>query len=378
VRANSNSLQAAVQLNFINTASMQVSVSAGSTGNANIAFTSLGNTTITSVSINADQNNYNPAGLAGTTELRITPSNGAYKLTGLTAQTDGTQILIVNNSDEHLLWLEHENTSSTAANRFSLPSKFPAFLMPKDSIRLLYNGTSSRWVVIEWESQGQGMGLTFLTDFIEGVTAGLTSTISGTGASVQTSAYLMNATEKPCGITQIDSGTTSTGRSTLGNGFVAQWLPTYGAALHVSRLAIETTNSGTETFNVWTGFADVGAGSAANTVAWRNDWSGSASLWYATSVAGGTTTANTTNSPTPDNNYIWLGVYMSPTWNRAHFFYSTDSTSFVVANTMTSGLPSSTQPVSWSAASIIKRAGTGQRNVTVDLAGHRFEGGARG
>ena len=42
VRANSESTQNAVALNFINTSSISVTVAAGSTGNANISFASSG------------------------------------------------------------------------------------------------------------------------------------------------------------------------------------------------------------------------------------------------------------------------------------------------------------------------------------------------
>lgn len=376
VYANSGSLQTSTRLNFVNTSTVTVTVAAGSAGNANVSFTASGGSKVTTVTPSADQNNYNPAGLAGTTELRINPS-ASIKLTGLAALDDGWQITITNSSTDYLLWLEHENTNSTAANRFALPLKCPAFLMPSDSITLLYNGTNSRWNVVEWSSQGEGMGLTYMDDLIGGVLGGMTSTVSGTGASVQSGAlYLLNATEKPMGGTQLDTGTTATGRATLGAATTAQIVPTTGACLHVSRLAVEAAVSGTETYNVFTGFADtVGTGAANNAVTWRYGWSGSAATWYQSVYANGTETSSTTNSPTADTNYNWFVIFINPAWTRADFIYSTDSVSFTLAGSQTTGLPSSTQYASWAAASIVKSVGTTQRNCTIDLAGYRYDGG---
>ena len=375
IYANSGSLQTASRLNFINTATVTVTVEAGSAGNANVSFSASGGSKVTTVTPSADQNNYNPSGLTGTTELRVNPS-ASIKLTGLVAQTDGTQVTITNTSTDYLLWLEHENTSSTAANRFVLPLKCPAFLMPSDSITLLYNGTNSRWNVVEWSGQGEGMGLTYMDDFMSGLLGGMTGSVSGTGASVQASSYLVNGTEKPMGVTQLDTGTTAIGRATLGSSATAQIVPTTGACLHVSRLAIEAAVSGTETYNVFTGFADsVGNGAANNAVTWRYGWSGSAATWYQSVYANGTETNSTTNSPAADTNYNWFVIFINPGWTRADFIYSTDSVSFTLSGSQTTGLPDSTQYASWAAASIVKSVGTTQRNVSIDLTGYRYDGG---
>lgn len=375
VYANSGSLQAASRLNFINTSSVTVSVVAGSTGNANVSFTASGGSKVTTVTPSTDQNNYNPAGLAGTTDLRVNNS-ASIKITGLAAQSDGTQITITNASTDYLLWLEHENTSSTAANRFVLPDRLPAFLMPGDAIGLLYNGTTSRWNVFEWGARGAGLGLTFLTDFIESTVGGLSTTLSGSGASSQASSYLANATELPIGLTQLDTGVISTGRAVLGNAGTTQIVPGVGAALHVARLAIEAAVSATETYTIYTGFNDaITTSTPTNSIAWKYTWDGSTQgLWYQSAFAGGTETNSTTNSPTPDTNYNWFVIFCNPGWTRADFITSADSKSFTFCNSLSTGLPSSSQPVSWVAGSIIKTVGTTQRNVSIDLVGYRVDG----
>lgn len=376
VYANSGSLQAASRLNFNNTGSVTVTVSAGSAGNANISFSASGGggASVITVTPSTNQDNYNPAGLSGATEMRVN-ATATLKFTGLTAQPDGTEITIMNMSTDYLLWLENENTASTAANRFTLPNAFPAFLMPEDAIKLAYNALISRWVVVEWGMKGSAMGLQFFTDFLEGTTGATTSTVSGTGASSQVSTFLVNATEKPVGVTQIDTGTTTTGRATLGNAGTAQIVPTTGAALHVARVVPETAPSAAETFQLFTGFIDSSGGTATDGVTWNLRWTGSVSEWSQDRFAGGTATRTNTGSPAVSiTAYVWLGIFINPTWTRADFFYSTDSVSFTVASSPTTGFPNNTQYTAWAALSMIKSAGTTQRNSNVDLAGFRFDG----
>ena len=53
---------------------------------------------------------------------------------------------------------------------------------------------------------------------------------------------------------------------------------------------------------------------------WSTDntrWNGSAAEWSQDRFAATTATRTTTGSPTPDNNYIWLVVFVNPGWTRA-------------------------------------------------------------
>lgn len=372
VYANSGSLQAASRLNFNNSSSVTVSVTAGSVGNSNVSFAVSTGGSIVTVTPSASQIDYNPAGLSSAAELRINPS-ATIVLNTLQAQTDGFQLLITNASTDYLIILPHEYPSGTAANRFKLPKTFPAFLMPGDSIKLVYNGTYSRWIVQSWASQGQAMGLTYFTDFTEGTTSGTTSTVSGTGAATQVSTYLVNATEKPIGVTQLTTGTTSTGRATLGNAGTAQIVPTTGAALHVARLAIESTVTAAQTFQVFTGFIDSSAGTPTDGVVWNNRWTGTVAEWSMDRFAAGTAT-RTTSGFTPDNNYNWFIIFINPSWTRADYITSLDGVNFSIYGSPTTGFPSSTQYTAWVAASMIKSVGTTARSTTIDFAGYRVDG----
>jgi hypothetical protein len=339
---------------------------------------------IHSVAPSTNQNDYDAGSLADLINckgLRL-GITATIKLTGLAATYDGHEIVLANTSTDYLLILESQSTSSTAANRFDLPNGFPFFLMPSDRITLRYSSISSRWQAVAASANLSQMGLTFFSDCIGGTgTAnlahaggGLTVFVSGTGAAAATSTYLANTTERPLGIIQVTCGTTTTGRAGVGDNGTDQIIPTLGAALSVARLAVQTTVSGTETFQVVSGFLDsLAAGATTDGVAWNNRWNGSAAEWSQDRWAATTATRTTTGSPTPDNNYIWLVVFVNPGWTRADFIYSTDSVSFTVASSPTTGFPSSTQRTSWCPAQIIKSAGTTARIVSVDLAGYRVD-----
>lgn len=319
----------------------------------------------------SNQNDYAPTGLEFCNRLGINAS-ASIKLTGLGGGYEGREITISNRSTDYLLWLENQNTASSATNRFDLPNGFPFFLMPGDRITLAYSGTSQRWQAVSASSNLGIMGLTEFTDFAGGTTGPFTSTVSGTGASAQASTYLVNTTEKPLGVTQIDTGTTATGRATIGHAGTASIVPGQGCALSVARLAVETTVTGTETFTINSGFIDSSGGTRTDGVIWENRWDGAAAEWSQTRFAGATATRTNTGSPTPDNNYLWLVVFVNPGWTRADFIYSTDSVSFTLASSPTTGFPSSTQYTAWG-VSMIKSAGTTQRNCSIDLAGYRVD-----
>lgn len=336
------------------------------------------------VTPSSNQDDYNAGSLADLINCNNLRMNigASMKLTGLAATYDGHEIVIANSSTDYLLWLENQNTASAAANRFDLPNGFPFFLLPGDRITLRYSTISNRWQAISANSNLSQMGLTLFTDMIGGTgTAnlsnaggGITVFVSGTGAAAAASTYLTNTTERPLGIIQVTSGTTSTGRAGVGDNGTGQIIPTLGPALSVARLAVQTTVSGTETFQVLSGFVDsLAAGATTDGVAWNNRWNGSAAEWSQDRWSNTTRTGSTTGSPTPDNNYIWLIVFVNPDWTRADFIYSTDSVSFTVADSPTTGLPGSARPTSWCPAQIIKSAGTTARLVAVDLAGYRVD-----
>lgn len=106
----------------------------------------------------ADQNDYNPTGFANCAVLRVNGSISC-QLTGLVAAMAGHSVTVVNASPDFLLWLANEAPGSSAANRFSLPRRAPALLLPGDAITLFYDGAASRWRVVEWPTSSPSLGV---------------------------------------------------------------------------------------------------------------------------------------------------------------------------------------------------------------------------
>ncbi len=104
---------------------------------------------ISPAALGSNQNNYNPTGLATSSLIRqdITTT---VSITGLVAQPANTMLAIRNiKSGGAMEWItiSHESASSTAANRFNLPSRGDWYIPPGGTMVFLYDGTISRWVV---------------------------------------------------------------------------------------------------------------------------------------------------------------------------------------------------------------------------------------
>lgn len=95
--------------------------------------------------------NYSPTGLidSGRTAANtvLISTTGAVTLTGLSAaQQDGTEVNLFNAGSTPLS-LAREGASSTAANRFSVPTGFA--LSQYEGVRLVYDGSAQRWIAFE-------------------------------------------------------------------------------------------------------------------------------------------------------------------------------------------------------------------------------------
>lgn len=360
------------------TAGQNVSVvdsGAGAAYTVNVGTQSFTLSGIISPTTTGKQNDWNPTGLATAYEIRW---NGAdyLGLTGLTAGVDGTEKLFVNSTTDRLAWLENQNTSSSAANRFILPKGYPAFLMPGDSILLRYDGTASRWRVKEWATMGPCMGLTLFEEFYcspgtaDSTGNFLAGNNGGAGATIAASTYLQGSTERPLGMIDFTTGTTTTGRATISTPTTTV-VPALGPALLIVRVAIQNAVDGTQTYQFATGWNDTANG-FTDSVVWEYRWTGSAAEWSQTRAAGGAITRSNTGSPTPTTNYVWLVIFMNAAWTRADYIYSDDSISFTLSSSPTTGLPNNTQLLTIHGF-ILKSAGATSRSVAMDCFGYRYD-----
>ncbi len=98
-------------------------------------------TPLSPAQITSNQNDYAPASFSTASMLRL-DTDAARELTGLAGGTTG-RVIDVHYIGATTLTLKDESASSAAANRFALPADL--VLGPDMSVRLVYDGTSSRW-----------------------------------------------------------------------------------------------------------------------------------------------------------------------------------------------------------------------------------------
>ena len=112
------------------------------TGNHDFGAQVLWTGVISPSQITTNQNNYNPTGLSGVTELRVN-SDASRNITGLSGGADGRLILVTNIGSFDIV-LTSQDAGSSAANRFLFVNG-DRTLTPDESVLLRYDGTTARW-----------------------------------------------------------------------------------------------------------------------------------------------------------------------------------------------------------------------------------------
>lgn len=126
--------------------------SAGSTNasdltSGTLAYARMADPTVTSPSqITGNQNDY----AAFARGVNRFTTNGAYNLTGMAAGNDGEVRILTNvgTTTANTLTIKDESTSSTAANRFSVPWNSDCVIQAEGSVVVFYDNTSTRWRVL--------------------------------------------------------------------------------------------------------------------------------------------------------------------------------------------------------------------------------------
>ena len=96
---------------------------------------------ISPAQITANQDDYNPTGLARANILRLS-SDASRDITGLVVPDSGKVLVLFNVGAQNIV-LKDESVSSTATYRFALNGDIT--LQPDNSVGLWYDSTSSRW-----------------------------------------------------------------------------------------------------------------------------------------------------------------------------------------------------------------------------------------
>ncbi|MCS6946260.1 MAG: LamG domain-containing protein [Steroidobacteraceae bacterium] len=163
--------------------------------------------------ITADQNDYNPPGLAFANVLRVAADRPYRSITGLAGGFDGRRIAIEGVGSYPLL-LRAQNTGSAAANRFALATD--VVLWPNDVIEFEYDAAAARWEpeapLTAYDRIGWQQALVFEDEFLGGGTElgeqgqlGWFNTASGTAVYTTT----FNGVAGHIGVIELQTGTTS-------------------------------------------------------------------------------------------------------------------------------------------------------------------------
>lgn len=323
------------------------------------------------------QDNWSPTWLRHGAVIRLTGA-GTNGFSGLQALPNGGVVTIVNATTDYLLWLENQNTASSAGNRFALPDGFPAFLLPGDTITVWYDLTSAVWRVVDWPNRGVQAGFSWFHDAAHEGTSVFAQATSGTGATSYASSGGRLASAV-MGTAVVRTGTTAAGYGEFGGGGYAPYYPTIGPALVGVRLRLENTADGTDTWQAWIGLATTGAAAASKTdaIVWEYRWNGSAHEWGTLVMNNSVAARSTTGAPTPatgSGDYITLMVFVPASGARADFLVSTHATGhqFTRAQSVASGLPASSRLLGVLAPGVGKIAGSNTRGVMFDWAGTRI------
>jgi|SRR3990167_4720362 len=102
------------------------------------------NYTAPSETISADQNDWNPSGLATAQIIRISAVGATRTITGIVAQPAGTFLYLINVGNETIT-LAHQSASSVAANRLICPNVGNRNLTVRFGALAVYMSADARW-----------------------------------------------------------------------------------------------------------------------------------------------------------------------------------------------------------------------------------------
>lgn len=201
------------------------------------------------------------------------------------------------------------------------------------------------------------------SDFIGTAAGEFTSYISGTGASVQTGTYGQDATNNALGVTQVDTGTTATGRAGLGMISGAVFKATLARLTWQARTALEAVSTVSETFTIRQGIGDfyTAGTDGTNGLFFRYTDLVNGGRWQCVSRAAGADLTVVDSGVSPDLDFHIFEVDLSEDGTTCLFKIDGATVATInspnlptIANAMGSGFQ------------IIKSVGTTQRNMDVD------------
>lgn len=204
---------------------------------------------------------------------------------------------------------------------------------------------------------------TLQSDFLGTVAGEFTSFSSGTGASQQNVNLFQDAINNAIGVTQMDTGTTATGRQGLGLVAATVLTPTLAKYTFEVRAALESISTPTETFTARHGLGDfytVG-GDGTNGLFFSYTDLINGGRWLAISRSGGTTIQSVDTGVSPDLDMHVYRVELDEDGQQSRFYID----GALVATINAPSLPALANRMG-AGTMIQKTLGTSQRNMSLD------------
>jgi len=202
---------------------------------------------------------------------------------------------------------------------------------------------------------------------------------SGVGAGVSRSSFLMNSTERPIGMVELDTGTTNVGRANIYQS-TQGWLFGQANIRWACRFAVRALSTVGEEFHCVAGFHDAINGStkdATNGIYFKYDRLVSGNFWVATVVDNGSVTNIVTTIAPVANVFQVLEIEVLhetlPIVGTPSAYFRIDG---VHAALHPVGLPTANGRVCGEGYRIVKTAGLANRFGEVDWRRHRIRSGA--
>jgi hypothetical protein len=315
---------------------------------------------ISPAQLTADQNDYNPTGLATASTIRLSGDSSFRTITGLAGGTDGRVILLHNINGNSIL-LANQSTASTAANRFDLGG-MDLTLLGGNLITLQYDSTSSRWRIKNTKAYSIPMarrGAYHIHDML-GVTTD--SAISSQVATGTNSATAVTSEIAHPGVVRHSTGASATGRagmlSTNVDGILIgnSWFWRFEGMVRVT-----TLSSAAQTYTYYMGFIDAAATEPVDGVYFRYTHGVNSGQWQLVCRSNNTETATNSSSAVAAATWYRLTILVNPAGSSAEFFVNGTS-----IGTCASNLPTGAGRGTGFGSNIIKSVGTTARTIDLD------------
>lgn len=141
--------------------------------------------------ITANQNDYNPTGLATAAVLRLS-TDASRNITSIAGGSDGRILIIHNIGSFNIVLKDDDGATGTAANRFALSGDVT--LAPDQCAILQYDSTSSRWRCVAASRATSGVGSGDVTGPSSSTDNALVRFDSTTGKLIQDSTVTLDDT----------------------------------------------------------------------------------------------------------------------------------------------------------------------------------------